>query len=37
MRILLACHYLEPHVGGIENVVGAEARELAAAGTRSRC
>jgi D-inositol-3-phosphate glycosyltransferase len=32
VRILLACHYLEPHVGGIENVVGAEARELAAAG-----
>jgi D-inositol-3-phosphate glycosyltransferase len=32
MRILLACHYFEPHVGGIENVVSAEARELVAAG-----
>jgi D-inositol-3-phosphate glycosyltransferase len=32
VRILLACHYFEPHVGGIENVVASEARELAAAG-----
>ncbi len=32
MKILLACHYFEPHVGGIENVVASEARELCAAG-----
>ncbi len=31
-RILLVCHYYAPHIGGIENVVQAEAERLAAAG-----
>ena len=31
-RILLVCHYYAPHVGGIENVVQAEAERLAARG-----
>lgn len=31
-RILLVCHYYPPHVGGIEQVVQAEAQRLAALG-----
>jgi D-inositol-3-phosphate glycosyltransferase len=34
LRILLACHYYPPHVGGIETVVQAEAERLAARGHR---
>jgi len=32
LRVLLVSHYYPPHLGGIENVVHAEARHLTAAG-----
>jgi D-inositol-3-phosphate glycosyltransferase len=32
LRVLMVCHYYPPHVGGIENVVQAEAVRLAALG-----
>lgn len=32
LKVLLVCHYYPPHLGGIENVVHAEARHLTAAG-----
>ncbi|MFD0632264.1 glycosyltransferase [Catenulispora yoronensis] len=32
LKVLLVCHYYPPHLGGIENVVHAEAKHLTAAG-----
>lgn len=34
LKVLLVCHYYPPHLGGIENVVHAEARHLTAAGVQ---
>jgi glycosyltransferase involved in cell wall biosynthesis len=34
LKVLLVCHYYPPHLGGIENVVQAQARYLTAAGVQ---
>lgn len=34
LKVLLVCHYYPPHLGGIENVVHAEARHLTAVGVQ---